>query len=76
MRSSFLLDNPRYILRKLAHTRTPELEHHPSSRQMLFFLVRYPLGLVLVSICDCRHFPKYPFLSAIQFDLPCYVLIW
>lgn len=50
-----ILDNTRYILRKLSHTRTAELKHHPSSRQMLFFRVSYPLGLVLVTVCDYRH---------------------
>jgi hypothetical protein len=50
-----VLDNARYVLRELADTRTPELEYYPASRQVLFFRVSYPLGLVCVSICECRH---------------------
>jgi hypothetical protein len=52
---ALLPDDARYILRKFPHARTPELEDYPSSRQMLLFLVSYPLGLVLVPVDHCRH---------------------
>ena len=49
-----LLDDTRYILCKLAHTRTPKFEDYPSSWQVLLFRVSYPLGAVFVSV-DGRH---------------------
>lgn len=49
-------NNVRYVGRKLAHARSPKLEHHPSARQMLLLgVARYPLREVLVSICNNRH---------------------
>jgi hypothetical protein len=45
-----LLDDARYVLRELAHTRTPKLEDDPSSGQVLLFRVSYPLGAVFVSV--------------------------
>jgi hypothetical protein len=53
--SKFLLDNIRYILRELAYRCASKLEDYPASRQVLFFRVSYPLGLVLCSDCDCGH---------------------
>lgn len=51
-----LLDDARYILRKLSNTRSSKLENHPASRQMLLLgVVRYPLNLAPVSIGDARH---------------------
>lgn len=50
-----ILDNARYVLRKLADARAAELEHHPASGQVLLFRVSYPLRLVGVSVCVCRH---------------------
>jgi hypothetical protein len=49
-----LLDDSRYILRKLAHTCTPKLEDDPTSGQVLLFRVSYPLGRVFVTV-DSRH---------------------
>lgn len=49
---SLLLDNAGYVLRKLAHTRATKLENHPTTGQMLFLRVSYPLRLVLVPV-DC-----------------------
>jgi hypothetical protein len=53
---ALLPDNACYILRKLPHARTTELEHDPSSRQMLLLLVSYPLRLVLEPVDNGRHF--------------------
>lgn len=51
-----LLDDARYILRKLSNTRAAKLEDNPASRQMLLLgVVRYPLNLAPVSIGDARH---------------------
>ena len=53
---SDLPDHIRYVPRKLPHACAPELEHNPSPRQVLLFLVlRYPLRRVLVSICGGGH---------------------
>lgn len=51
-----LLDNARYILRKLSHARSSKLQHHPATRQVLLLgVVRYPLDLVPVTVGDGRH---------------------
>jgi hypothetical protein len=51
-----LLDDARYILRKLSNTRSSKLEDNPASRQVLLLgVVRYPLNLAPVSIGDARH---------------------
>jgi len=44
---SALLDDIRYIPRKLSHRRSTKLENDPATWQVLFFRVSYPLGLLL-----------------------------
>lgn len=50
---SLLPDDSRYVLREFANTCTAKLENNPSPRQMLLFLVRYPLRLVRVPVDEC-----------------------
>lgn len=69
-----LLDNARYILRKLSNARSSKLKDNPASWQMLLLgVVRYPLDLALVTVGDGRHGDRVKSSFRIEMCLLCLV---